>query len=151
MKHTTTFLLAGLVASLPAGVSNAAVSVGSSSLIGQLDYSDSFTIGGGGATAARQAYPAQTFPLPAGVEAVENNYSSPAASWPSDAWSIATDGAVNPGAFGYPGGSGAGTVDGFTQRGGGGDWSIAYGQRDVFVIQSDFVQLTDRVDFTGRG
>ncbi|MFT5857804.1 MAG: hypothetical protein ACI8XO_005066 [Verrucomicrobiales bacterium] len=148
MKSTNTFLLASLVASFTAGVSNAAISVGSSSLIGQLDYSDSFTIGNGGATAVRQSYPAQTFPLPAGVEAVENSYSSPAVSWPSDAWSIATDGAVNPGGFGYPGGSGAGSADGFTQRGGGGDWSIGYGARDVFVVQSDFVQLSDRVDFT---
>ena len=38
-----------------------------------------------------------------------------------------------------------------TQRGGGGDWSIPYGIRDVFIIQSDFVQLPDRVDFTVGG
>jgi hypothetical protein len=61
---------------------------------------------------------------------------------------IATDAAVNPGGFGYPGGSGAGTANGFTQRGGGGDWSIAYGVRNIFVVQTDFVQLSDRVDIT---
>lgn len=141
-------LATGLATALSAVAAHAAVTVGSSSLIGQLDYSDTFTIGAGGTGAARQTYPAQTFPLPAGVEAVESSYGNPAQSWPSDAWSIATDAAVNPGGFGYPGGSGAGTADGFTQRGGGGDWSIGYGLRDVFVVQSDFVQMSDRVDFT---
>ena len=146
MKPTTaTILLAALGLSTTA---NAAVTVGSSSLIGQLDYSDTFTIGAGASSAARQGYAAQAFPLPTGVEAVENNHGNPPQNWPSNAWSIATDAANNPGGFGYPGGSGAGTADGFTQRGGGGDWSIPYGLRDTFVVQSDFVQLSDRVDFT---
>ncbi len=125
-----------------------AVPVGASSLIGTLDYSDTFTVGGGAPTAERQAYPAQTFPLPGGVEVVESAYGNPSASWPANAWSIATDSAVNPGGFGYPGGSGAGSDTGMTQRGGGGDWSIPYGLRDVFVVQTDFVQLGDRVDMT---
>ena len=124
------------------------IAVGSSSLIGDLDYSDSFTIGAGAGSAARQAYAAQGFPLAAGVEVIGNSHGNPSVSWPSNAWSIATDSAVNPGGFGYPGGSGAGSVDGFTQRGGGGDWSIPYGLRSEFVVQSDFIQLTDRVDFT---
>jgi MYXO-CTERM domain-containing protein len=97
---------------------------------------------------ARQSYPAQTFALPAGVDAVENNHGNPARFWGTTNWSIATDSAVNPGGFGYPGGNGAGSDTGMTQRGGGGDWSIEYGLRDVFVVQSDFVQLPDRVDFT---
>ena len=124
------------------------VAVGDSMLIGQLDYSDSFTIGVDAMNESRKAYAAQRFPLPAGVEVIENSYGNPIVSWPSNAWSIATDTAINPGGFGYFGGNGAGSDSGITQRGGGGDWSIAYGIRDVFIIQSDFVQLPDRVDFT---
>ena len=127
------------------------VAVGDSTLIGELDYSDSFTIGADAINESRKAYAAQRFPLPAGVEVIENSYGNPTVSWPSNAWSIATDTAVNPGGFGYFGGNGAGSDSGMTQRGGGGDWSIPYGIRDVFIIQSDFVQLPDRVDFTVGG
>jgi hypothetical protein len=125
-----------------------AVEVGSSSLITDLDYSDTYTIGATSPIVERQTYSAQTFPLPAGVEAVEDNHGNGAGSWPTNAWSIATDSAVNPGGFGYPGPSGEGSDTGMTQRGGGGDWSIPYGVREVFMLQADFVQLTDRVDFT---
>jgi hypothetical protein len=125
-----------------------AVPVGDSTLIADLDYSDTFTIGATAPGAARQAYAAQGFPLPAGVEIVEDSHGNASASWPGNAWSIATDTAINPGGFGYPGSSGGGSDTGITQRGGGGDWGIPYGQRDVFVLQSDFVQLADRVDFT---
>lgn len=124
------------------------IEVGSSSLIGELDYSDTFTIGELSPNAERQSYAAQGFPLPPGVEFVEDAHGNAAASWPNNAWSIATDTAINPGNTGYPGSSGAGSDSGITQRGGGGDWSIAYGLRDVFVIQSDFIQLDDRVDLT---
>ena len=124
------------------------VEVGSSTLIGELDYSDTFTIGAMSPTVARQSYPAQGFPLPFGVEVVEDAHGNAPANWPSDGWSIATDTAVNPGVTGYQGTSGAGSDTGMTQRGGGGDWSIPYGLRDVFVVQSDSVQLDDRVDFT---
>ncbi len=149
MKSQSFSLTAAVGLSLGLGsVGHGAVTVGSSTLIGQLDYSDTFTIGAGGTTAARQGYGAQTYPLPAGVEAIENFYTNASVSWPVDAWSIATDGAVNPGATGYPGGSSAGSADGFTQRGGGGDWSIPYGLRSVFVVQTDFVQMSDRVDIT---
>lgn len=127
------------------------VAVGDSTLIGELDYSDSFTIGQNALSDARKAYAAQRFPLPAGVEVIENSHGNPTVSWPSNAWSIALDTAVNPGGFGYFGGNGAGSDSGMTQRGGGGDWSIPYGIRDVFIIQSDFVQLPDRVDFTVGG
>ena len=125
-----------------------AVEIGTSSLIADLDYSDSFTIGADAADPARQTYGAQGFPLPGGVELMEDSHGNAPAAWASNAWSIATDAAVNPGGFGYPGPSGGGSETGFTQRGGGGDWGIPYGLRDVFMVQSDFVQLTDRVDFT---
>ncbi|MDE0570818.1 MAG: LamG domain-containing protein [Verrucomicrobiales bacterium] len=127
------------------------IAVGESTLIGALDYSDSFTIGENAINESRKAYAAQRYPLPVGVEVIENSYGNPTVSWPSNYWSIARDHAVNPGGFGYFGGNGAGSNSGMTQRGGGGDWSIAYGIRDVFIIQSDFVQLPDRVDFTVGG
>lgn len=126
----------------------AGVTVGSSSLINTLDYSDTYTIGAGSPIAARQAYAAQTFPLPAGVAVVESTYGNPPQSWPTTSWSIATDASNSPGGFGYPGPSGAGTTDGFTQAGGGGDWSIPYGLRNTFVVQVDAVQQPDRVDIT---
>jgi hypothetical protein len=150
MKSMTTRLALSAFVAAAATITSqgAGIVVGGSSLIGDLDYSDSFTIGPGAGSAARQAYAAQGFPLPAGVEVMENSHGNASVSWPTDAWSIATDSAVNPGGFGYPGGSGAGTADGFTQRGGGGDWSIPYALRNEFVVQSDFIQLPDRVDFT---
>jgi len=127
----------------------AGVSIGSSTLIGQLQYSDSFTIGAGASVPARVGYPAQTYPLPAGVEVVENNYGNPAGSWGSGPFSIATDASNFPtGSAPYPGSSGAGSATGFTQRGGGGDWSIPYNLSDTFTIQFDYVQQPDRVDVT---
>ena len=148
MNHSTSRLALAAILGATALTSQAAVTVGSSSLIGQLDYSDTFTIGAGAGSAARQAYAAQGFPLPAGVEVIENSHGNAGVSWPTNAWSIATDTAINPGGFGYPGSSGGGSDTGITQRGGGGDWSIPYGLRNEFVVQSDFIQLPDRVDFT---
>jgi hypothetical protein len=148
-SHRIGLLCAGvsILAVAPHTVLAAGVSVGGSSLIGQLQYSDSFTIGAGGATAARQAYGAQTYPLPAGVDAVENNQGNPAQSWGTGPFSIATDASNFPTAAApYPGTSGAGSDTGFTQRGGGGDWSIAYGLSNEFIIQFDYVQQPDRVD-----
>jgi hypothetical protein len=147
--HPASRLCAGLYCvTLGLGSASAAgVAVGSSSLIGQLQYSDSFTIGAGAATPERQGYAAQTYPLPAGVDAVENNHGNPAQAWGSGPFSIATDAANLPtGSAPYPGTSGAGSATGFTQRGGGGDWSIAYGLDSEFIIQFDYVQQPDRVD-----
>ena len=63
MHPTTASILIALGLSISS--TQSAVTVGSSSLIGQLDYSDTFTIGAGASSPARQAYVAQTFPLPA--------------------------------------------------------------------------------------
>jgi len=148
-SHHFSLLCAGL-SSLAAGfdsASAAGVAVGSSALIGQLQYSDSFTIGAGATTPDRQAYAAQTFPLPAGVDAVENVHGNAAQAWGSGPFSIATDAANLPtGSAPYPGTSGAGSDTGFTQRGGGGDWSLPYGLSTEFIIQFDYVQQPDRVD-----
>lgn len=132
----------------PEPPANRGVAVGSSTLLDSLDYSDTFTIGPEASIFERETYGAQGFPLPAGVDIVENNHGNADQFWGSTNWSIATDTAVNHGGTGYPGGTGAGSETGFTQRGGGGDWSIPYGLRDVFVVQTDFVQTADRVDLT---
>ena len=148
MKHTSLLLLLATLSATPAAHA-AGVSVGSSTLIAALQYSDSFTIGAGATVPARTGYGAQTFPLPAGVDAVENTYGNPAAAWGSLPFSIATDASNFPtGGSPYPGGSGAGSATGFTQRGGGGDWSIPYDLSNDFVIQFDYVQQTDRVDIS---
>ena len=148
MKHTSLLLLLATLSATPAAHA-AGVSVGSSTLIAALQYSDSFTIGAGATVPARTGYGAQTFPLPAGVDAVENTYGTPAAAWGNLPFSIATDASNFPtGGSPYPGGSGAGSATGFTQRGGGGDWSIPYDLSNDFVIQFDYVQQTDRVDIS---
>ena len=126
------------------------VPVGSSSLIGSLHYSDTFSIGTGVIVPSRVGYLAQTFPLPAGVDAVESTYGNPARNWGSEPFSIATDASNFPtGTAPYPGSSGAGSDTGFTQRGGpAGDWSIPYDLSGDFVLQFDYVQQPDRVDVT---
>lgn len=127
----------------------AGVAVGKSKLIRQLHYSDTFTIGAGAATPEREAYGAQTYPLPEGVDLVENAHGNAEQFWGAGPFSIATDAANLPtGAAPYPGSSGAGSDTGFTQRGGGGDWSLPYGLSDDFIIQFDYVQQPDRVDVT---
>jgi hypothetical protein len=128
------------------------VAVGKSKVIRQLQYSDSFTIGGGAVSAERQGYGAQTYPLSFGVDLVESSYGNPEQSWGVGPFSIATDAANFPTAVApYPGTSGAGSDTGFTQRGGGGDWSLPYGLSDDFVVQFDYVQQPDRVDVTFGG
>jgi len=146
-------LVAVAMCAAPLGSARAGgVTVGSSSLIGTLDYSDTFTIGPASPIVARQTYPVQTFPLPAGVDVVEDNHGNPARSWGTSNWSIATDAANSPGGVGYPGGSGAGSATGMTQTGAGAsDWGIQYGLRNDFVVQTDFVQTSDRIDITIGG
>ena len=145
--------LGALTPSLPVTVTFVGVppgvAVGKSKLIRQLQYSDSFTIGGGAVSAERQGYGAQTYPLPVGVDLMESSYGNPDQSWGAGPFSIATDAANFPtGLAPYPGTSGAGSDTGFTQRGGGGDWSLPYGLSDDFVVQFDYVQQPDRVDVT---
>ncbi|MFN0126618.1 MAG: hypothetical protein ACKV19_08035 [Verrucomicrobiales bacterium] len=125
------------------------VAVGPSKLIGELQYSDSFTIGETAGSPERQAYAPHTYPLPAGVELVENTHGGPGQSWGAGQFSIATDASNFPtGAAPYPVTSGAGLDTGFTQRGGGGDWSLPYGPSADFIVQFDYVQQPDRVDVT---
>ncbi len=122
------------------------VAVGASSAIGTLDYSDSFTLTAKGGNPGRVATAAGESP-PATL--MENNHGNPAQTWSSGMWSLTYDPAVwATGGSPYSGPSGSGSDTGFTQRGGGGDWGIEYGLRHDFVVQTDFIQTTDRVDIT---
>lgn len=129
-------------------VRGAGVSVGSSALIGILDYSDTFTQAsqGGGNPARTDAAAAQADP----AYVVEKSYGNPAVSFsPLGAFSFASDGPglVN-GVPVYPGGSGAGSLLGITQTGGGVDYGIPYGRRSRYLVQVDAVQVADRIDIS---
>ena len=137
------------------------VPVGQSSLIGQLDYSDTFTGNDDGGLVPDRVYGGLR-----GQEAymVENTYGNPAAQFtqlrndpgviPARPFqSFAADREGTPGlvpgtASPYPGPSGAGTNTGFMQSGGGIDYGIPYGLRDEYIVQFDATQPNDRVDIT---
>lgn len=125
----------------------AGVSVGSSSLISVLDYSDTFTQTEQGGRPDRPSTPAAQ-PAPAYV--VENTYGKPSISFgPVGAFSFASDGAgLVDGTPKYPGGSGAGSILGITQTGGGVDYGLPYGLRGSYVVQVDAVQVGDRIDIS---
>ncbi|HOD81966.1 MAG: Autotransporter-associated beta strand repeat protein [Planctomycetes bacterium ADurb.Bin126] len=129
---------------------SAGVVVGSSTLIGTLDYSDTYTVSAYGGNAARVD---NQWPLadPITARQVENTYGNPAQSWtagPGVNASFNTDATVNPGVFGYSGGSGSGSATGMTQWGGGADFGLAYNLRNQFTVQYDAVQVNDRIDIT---
>jgi hypothetical protein len=129
------------------------VAVGGSSLIGTLDYSDTFTTAANGGNVARVdgQYP---FTSVAAAAQVEDSHGNATRSWTYSAdgqtlfGSINTDATVSGGTYGYPGSSNAGSATGFTQWGGGPytDFGIAYGLRSKFVVQADAVSLSDRVE-----
>jgi PEP-CTERM motif len=129
---------------------SAGVAVGSSSLIQALDYSDTFTFGSGASgTRNGVAYNAGAFPITDAPRlALESNYGNTARSWTGSLWSLNNDANFLNGTIVYPGGSGAGSVSGFTQTGGGVDFGIEYDLRNDFVVQFDAVQVSDRIDIT---
>jgi len=133
-----------LLMAICAQAENTGVPVGSSALITTLDYSDTFTGTNAGGIADRSW---GAYPVPVAGLAVEHCYGNPQARWTEAAWSINADDNALPGVTPWPGGSGAGSKTGMTQTGGsGGDWSIAYGLRNDFVVQMDAVQGKDRID-----
>lgn len=146
MRRGTVSVVLGmlLLIGIPAQAENTGVAAGSSHLIAELDYSDTFTGTDAGGIAGRT--PWGGYPVPVEGLAVENCYGNPQAQWTEAAWSINADDNALPGVTPWPGGSGAGSATGMTQTGGGGDWSIAYGLRTDFVVQMDAVQGKDRVD-----
>lgn len=127
------------------GPGGSGVTVGSSSLISTLDYSDIFTVGAEGTDR-----PWNGAPTSAGL-VVENSYGNPTRSWPSGG--TAYGAAISDiGAYtGYPGGSGAGSATGMTQNGATGQvMMFQYNSlRSDFVIQFDAAQTAggDRVSF----
>ncbi len=146
LQFKRTALLVSSLALASAPLTPAAISVGSSSLINALDYSDTYTLTGNGGAVGR---PDNVYPVNSPGINVENNYSNPARSWQNSLWSLNTDASTFPGSS-YPGGSGAGSATGITQTGGGWDGSFNYGLRSTFTVQFDSVQAIDRVNvFTG--
>ncbi len=146
MRFATMLLVVGtlLLIGIPAQAENTGVPVGSSRLIVDLDYSDTFTGTEVGGIASRDW---GVFPVPADGLAVEDLYGNPQVQWPEGHWSINSDDNALDGATLYPGGSGAGSETGMTQSGGSGsDWSITYGLREDFVVQVDAVQCGDRFE-----
>jgi hypothetical protein len=133
---------------ISAPAAHAAVTVGSSTLIAQLDYSDSFTLG----TGTRVPLAPNAYPIGASVPAalaVENNHGNPAMTWTDALWSISNDASAINGGTLYPGGSGGGSSTGMTQTGGGEvNSGIEYNLRSDFVVQFDAVQVSDRVNIT---
>src|SRR5262249_60298427 len=87
---------------------------------------------------------------PGGAPAVgSHGAQAPAPSWSPSLWSLSDDRDASSGALRYPGGSGAGSADGFTQAGGQYVYSgLDYGLRDTYVVQADLVQTSDRVNIT---
>lgn len=137
--------IAGLVAAAQS-LHAAGISVGNSSLIDTLHYSDTYTLTANGGAAGR---PDNVYPVGSPGINVENSYGNPAQAWQNGLWSLNTDASMFPGSS-YPGNSGAGSATGATQTGGGWDGSFTYGISSSFVIQFDSVQAIDRVNvFTG--
>jgi hypothetical protein len=161
MRSLTSLTLASTVSLLavaPFGahsVNAAAIAVGSSSLIGALDYSDTFTQSAQG---GRPDRPSTAAVQPAAAYVVENTYGHPSVNFqtPGQAPGVAAfsfasdgDGLVN-GSPSYPGTSGAGSDTGITQTGGGGgmDFGVPFGFRTNYIIQIDAVQVQDRIDIS---
>jgi hypothetical protein len=133
------------------------VPAGSSSLIGILDYSDTFTGAASGGSNPARVYVAAVQPAPA--YAVQNTFGHPAVNFQTDgqapgvaAFSFAADGPGTPGFVDglpvYPGTSGAGSATGFTQTGGGVDFGVPFGFRTRYIVQFDAVAVSDRIDIT---
>jgi hypothetical protein len=128
----------------------AGVSIGASTLISALDYSDTFT-GTDSGGAPNRPYIAALQPAAAYV--VENTYGHPTVNFSTSTspniggFSIASDtaGLVN-GVPAYPGTSGAGSATGITQTGGGVDYGVPFGFRTNYVVQVDAVTVGDRID-----
>jgi hypothetical protein len=145
-----------LWATVSTGPGGSGVRVGQSSLIGLLDYSDTFT---GTADGGRPDRPYVPAVQPPAAYVIENTYGNPSGSIKSASvagsaaeFSFAADGPGTPGLVDgsptYPGSSGAGSNNGFTQTGNSLDYGIPYGLRTRYIVQADAVQSGDRIDIT---
>lgn len=110
-------------------------------LIGKVDYSDTFTLGG-----------ARTDGLynnnANGAYGVEDSHGNPAATWtPTANFSFNTPGSsTDPAKVGAAAGN-SGAATGLAQSGGG-DSSFAYGLQTSYVVQVQAILPTDRLDIT---
>ena len=136
------------------------VPVGQSSVIGPLDYGETFT-GADDPNALRNfrggLRPQEAYNVestygnpPQQLTQVRND---PGVTPPRPFMSFASDAGDRPGlsataATPYPGPSGAGSDTGFSQAGGALDYGIPYGLRDEYVVQVDAVAVNDRIDIT---
>jgi hypothetical protein len=147
-------------ATIVTGPGGRGVPVGNSSIIGTLDYSDTFTGTADGGSNSFRVYAPALQPAPA--YAVENTYGNPAVNFQTQGqgpgvgeFSFAADGPGLPGLVNgspaYPGSSGAGSATGFTQTGNGTDYGILFGLRTRYLVQVDAVALDDRIDITTGG
>ena len=136
----TAFLVSGLTL-VAAPLAQAAIAIGSSSLIGALRYSDSFTVG----TPAR---PDGLYNNNAsGGYNIETTYASPAATWtPFSNFSFNSGGGST--CCGYPGntGSAGGSAASGLAQSGGNDFSISYGLGNHYIVQADAILPPDRFD-----
>ena len=135
-------------------VGAAGVAVGSSALIGQLDYSDTFTGTDDGGQPDRPYIAAVQPPAAYGIE---STYGNPAGSFQGAGFSFASDfqptapgfvAGANPYPTGITNASGAGSSTGFTQTGGAVDYGLSYGLRDEYIVQVDAVTTPDRIDIS---
>ena len=145
-------------ATLRTGPGGRGVTVGESSLIGTVDFSDTFTGTADGSVNPNRPYQAAVQPAPAYIvestygKPNQQNFSTGGASTAS--FSFAADKAGTPGLVNgntqtpYPGSSGAGSATGFTQTGGGVDYGLNYGLRDNYIVQVDATGSPDRIDIT---
>ena len=145
MSSPRIVVLATVLAASIVPVHAAGVSVGGSSLIGVLDYSDTFTQTSQG---GRPDRPDTAAVQPPAAYVVENTYGNPSISFNIGAgFSFASDTAgLVDGIPAYPGTSGAGSATGITQTGGGVDYGLPYGLRTSYLVQVDAVQVADRID-----
>lgn len=149
-------LCAPVRATVVTGPGGQGVTVGQSSLIGTLDYTDTFTQTQQGGPPNR---PSTAAIQPAAAYVVENTYGNPAVNFQSQglgagqaSFSFASDGpGLIDGVPSYPGSSGAGSATGITQTGGGVDYGLPYGLRDEYIVQVDAVAVGDRIDITSGG
>ena len=144
MKHSSLLLILATLAATSAAHA-AGVSVGSSTLIGQLQYSDTFTVG----------TPARPDGLynnnGSGGYNIETVYSTPAATW-TPFYNFSFNSGAGSTCCGYPANTGsanagADAATGLAQSGGG-DFGLLYGLNSSYTIQADAIVPGDRFDIS---
>jgi hypothetical protein len=122
------------------------VAAGQSTLLGPIDYADSWTEGRAGRVADG------SFPVTGPALDVETVGDAAPRRWSDELWSFRKDGNLlwtlrSP----DPRGNWSGSRTGVTETGGSVDFGIEYGARDDFVVQFDAVQTDGRVAITSAG